>query len=115
MSDGAIDAAVEHVPQMRGAFSAAYFDASGGAISRVAASATAFAGREAAYGFHVLAGWMDAAEDESVMAWAGELHRAMTPHATGGVYVMPRLSLLRADREAHRRLLRAPCVASPAE
>jgi FAD/FMN-containing dehydrogenase len=87
MSDGAIDAAVEHVPQMRGAFSAAYFDASGGAISRVAASATAFAGREAAYGFHVLAGWMDAAEDESVMAWAGELHRAMTPHATGGVYV----------------------------
>lgn len=97
ISDGAIETVVELVPSMQGAFTAAYFEPLGGAVGRVNTSATAYAGRRAAYGFHCLAGWIDSAEDESVMAWASEFHSAMAAHSTGGVYVN-----LIADDEADR-------------
>jgi FAD/FMN-containing dehydrogenase len=97
LSDGAIATVVEYVPRMQGAFTAAYFDPMGGAIARVPASATAFAGRQAPYGFHILAGWSDASDDEPVMTWAAEFHQAMAAHATGGVYVN-----LLADDESDR-------------
>ena len=87
LSDAAIETVVAHVPGMRGAFTAAYFDPGGGAIGRVPASATAYAGRTVPYGFHCLAGWIDPAEDTAVMSWASDLHSAMAAHATGGVYV----------------------------
>jgi FAD/FMN-containing dehydrogenase len=79
MSDGVINTVVEYVPQMLGAFT--------GAIGRVAPSATPYGGREAAYGFHCLAGWVAPTEDEAVMTWASAFHEAMAAHATGGVYV----------------------------
>ena len=87
LSDGAIDVMVEYVPRMTGAFTAAYFDPVGGAAGRVDPTATAYAGRAANYGFHVIAGWQDAVEDDTVMDWANDFHRAMSSHATGGVYV----------------------------
>ncbi len=87
LSDGAIDVMVEFVPRMAGAFTAAYFDPVGGAAGRVDPTATAYAGREARYGFHIIAGWQDAVEDDTVMVWANDFHRAMSTHATGGVYV----------------------------
>jgi FAD/FMN-containing dehydrogenase len=87
LSDGAIDTMAAFVPRMRGALSAAYFDPAGGAMGRVAPAATPFGGRRSPYGFHIVAGWMDAEEDASVMGWAAEFHDAMAPHATGGVYV----------------------------
>jgi FAD/FMN-containing dehydrogenase len=87
LSDAAIDTATVHVPDMRGALSAAYFDPLGGAIGSVDSSATPFAGRTARYGFHVLGGWMDADDDGAVVRWARTFHDAMAPHATGGVYV----------------------------
>ena len=87
LTDATIDTVVKHVPEMRGAFTAAYFDPGGGAIARVDSSATAYAGRDVPYGFHILAGWPDATEDESVMGWTADFHAAMAPHATGGVYV----------------------------
>jgi FAD/FMN-containing dehydrogenase len=87
ITDGAIDTAVQFVPEMRGAFTACYFEPLGGAVGRVEVSATPYAGREAVAGFHCLAGWMDPSEDESVMTWASEVHDAMAAHATGGVYV----------------------------
>jgi len=87
MSDGVINTVVEYVPQMLGAFTAAYFEPLGGAIGRVAPSASPYGGREAAYGFHCLAGWVAPTEDEAVMTWASAFHEAMAAHATGGVYV----------------------------
>jgi FAD/FMN-containing dehydrogenase len=87
LSDAVIDTATTHVRNMQGAFTAAYFDPSGGAIGRVDPSATPFAGRTASYGFHVLGGWTDAADDETVMRWARTFHDAMAPQATGSVYV----------------------------
>jgi len=87
LSDGAIDTMVEFVPRMVGALTAAYFDPLGGAISRVDPTATPFAGRNAPYGFHCIAGWMDAAEGDAVLTWASAFSDAMAAHSTGGVYV----------------------------
>jgi hypothetical protein len=87
LSDGAIDVMVEYVPRMAGAFTAAYFDPGGGAVGRVEPSATAYAGRNARYGFHIIAGWQDAIEDDAVSTWANDFQSAMAAHATGGVYV----------------------------
>jgi len=87
LSDGVIDTMVQYVPQMVGAFTAAYFDPLGGAVGRVDTSATPYEGRATAFGFHCIAGWMDPTEDEVVIRWASEFHEAMGAHATGGVYV----------------------------
>lgn len=87
LSDAAIETATAHVQNMQGAFTAAYFDPSGGAIGRVASSATPFAGRTSSYGFHALGGWSDPADDETVMRWVRTFHDAMAPRAAGTVYV----------------------------
>jgi len=97
LTDGAIDTMVEFVPRMVGPLTAAYFDPLGGAVGRVDPSATPYAGRDTEFGFHIIAGWMDPADDDSVMAWTSEFHREMAAHATGGVYVN-----LIADDEADR-------------
>lgn len=87
LSDGSIDTMAAHAPEMKGPLTAAYLEPLGGAIGKVAPSATAFGGRSAGYSFHILAGWMEAADDVAVMASARRFHDAMAPHATGGVYV----------------------------
>lgn len=87
LSDGAIQTMVDYVPRMAGPMSVAYLDPLGGAIGRVGETATAYAGRDSSYGFHIIAGWLDPDEDESVIGWASEFQRAMTEHANGGVYV----------------------------
>jgi hypothetical protein len=97
LSDGAIDVMVDFVPRMAGALTAAYFDPMGGAVGRVPVNETPYAGRETKYGFHIIAGWMNANEDEAVMGWASRFHEAMAAHASGGVYVN-----LIADDESDR-------------
>ncbi len=87
LSDGAIDTMVDFVPRMRGALTAAYFDPLGGAIGRISPTDTAYSGRSASYGFHIIAGWMDASEDGAVIEWANDFATAMAPHASGSVYV----------------------------
>jgi FAD/FMN-containing dehydrogenase len=87
LPDTAIDTIAAHVADMQGAFTVAYLEPLGGAIGRVDPSATAFEGRKARYSVHVLAGWTDPADDDSVMNWARIFHGAMSAHATGGVYV----------------------------
>ncbi len=59
----------------------------GGAVARVGENETAFAQRNAPYLLNIAARWTDPAESDLHVAWARELHAAMTPFATGGVYV----------------------------
>jgi Berberine and berberine like len=59
----------------------------GGAVARVGRNATAFARRDAPYLLNIAARWQDPAETDLNVGWARELHEAMTPFATGGVYV----------------------------
>jgi len=87
LTDGVIDTMVEFVPRMAGALTAAYIDPVGRAAGRVPVNATAYAGRDVDYGFHVIAGWHDEVEDASVMGWANAFNDAMAANATGGVYV----------------------------
>ena len=97
LSDEAIDTVAAWVPEMEGSLTACYFEPSGRAVGRVASDATAFGERNAGVGFHVIAGWMDSGDDESVMAWASGLHEALADHALGSVYVN-----LLGDDEADR-------------
>jgi FAD/FMN-containing dehydrogenase len=87
LSDGAIEAITSHAPGLVGPFSVAYLEPLGGAAGRVDPAATAFAHRDAAYSFHILGGWMDAAQDDEVQSWVKEFYGAMAPYSTGGVYV----------------------------
>jgi FAD/FMN-containing dehydrogenase len=59
----------------------------GGAVARVDRDETAFTRRDAPYLLNIAARWQDPVESELHIAWARELHEAMTPFATGGVYV----------------------------
>lgn len=87
LSDEVIDTFLSQIGSMPGEFTMAYIGAGGGAIARVDPAATAFPHRDAPYGYHVLAGWMDPAQDAEVTEWVARFQQAMTPHATGGVYV----------------------------
>jgi FAD/FMN-containing dehydrogenase len=87
LSDDAIAAVVGRVDPLPGPYSNVFFEPMRGAISRVEASATAFPHRQATFGFGISSGWEDPAGDEAAIAWTRSLHEAMTPFASGGVYV----------------------------
>ena len=87
ISDDVIATLMEHLPDMTGEFTSAYLGGLGGAIARVDPAATAFPHRAAAFSFHIMAGWTEPEMDEQVTGWTRRLHDALTPHATGGVYV----------------------------
>jgi len=95
LSDEAIATALHFGKRLPGALTLVYFEPMGGAIARVSPRATAFPHRNAAHSFHILAGWMDAGEDETIMAWTRKFHAEMARHSTGGVYV----NLLSEDEE----------------
>ena len=56
-------------------------------INRIAVDATAYTSRDARYIVNIHGRWTDAADDAKCIGWSRELFSAMTPFATGGVYV----------------------------
>jgi FAD/FMN-containing dehydrogenase len=87
LTDGAIDTLVGGLEPFPGEFTLVYLGPGGGATSRVAPDATAFPHRDAPFGMHIWPGWVDPSSDDAIMGWARQLHEAMTPYGTGGVYV----------------------------
>jgi len=85
--DAAIDALLERFPAAPSPRSLFVFQQVGGAIARVAADATAYANRDAAYDAFPVSIWTDPAHDEANVAWATETYEAMRPFGTRGVYV----------------------------
>jgi FAD/FMN-containing dehydrogenase len=59
----------------------------GGALSRVAAEATAYGRRDAPYLVTAEATWTDSAQNEKNIHWARELVAAMKPFSRGGLYL----------------------------
>jgi FAD/FMN-containing dehydrogenase len=59
----------------------------GGAVARVPAAATAFGDRSAPFLLNIIASTFTADGYDSAVAWAQELHTAMTPSLTGGSYI----------------------------
>lgn len=118
LSDGLIDAIIGSTEPLAGPFTMIGIEPLGGAISRVDASATAFAHRNAAFNVSAWAGWTDAAEDEDHMAWARAFHAATAPHSAAGVYVnyLDRDDAHRASAafgENHLRLKRVKATYDP--
>jgi hypothetical protein len=59
----------------------------GAAVNRVAASDTAYPHRDVEFVINVHTRWREPAQDAACIGWARGLFDALTPHATGGVYV----------------------------
>ena len=58
----------------------------GGAMNERPVDATAYPHRNFEFTMVLHTQWTDPVQDEECIAWAREMHEAMAPHATGGVY-----------------------------
>ncbi len=87
LTDGAIDVLLEHARKLPSPECEIAFAQLGGAINRVPAGATAYPHRDINYVVNIHTRWGNAADDKACIAWARGLFDALTPHATGGVYV----------------------------
>jgi len=67
-----------------------------GAANRVAADATAYAGRDTRLVVNVHARWEDAGADAACISWARAFYAASQPFASGGAYV----NFMTADESA---------------
>jgi FAD/FMN-containing dehydrogenase len=110
LGDGAIQVMQEFVGRFPSPDCEVFVGNLGGAVSRVPSQATAYPHRDVQFVMNVHTRWTDAAKDAECIAWARKLFDAMTPHATGGVYVnfMPEDEAQRVGQGAyganHRRL-----------
>jgi FAD/FMN-containing dehydrogenase len=83
--DAAVDTVVEYANHSQSALSVIVIEYYGGAVSRVAADATAFAHREANFNILILGQWKDAAEDGLHVQWARDYWQAITPWTSSAV------------------------------
>ena len=97
LTDEAVDTIIEHMPGMVGAFTVAYLDCWGGAVTRVDRAATAFPHRDAACAIHLMPGWTGPEQDDEVTTWTEAFHAAMAPFSSGAVYIN-----LLGEGEEHR-------------
>jgi FAD/FMN-containing dehydrogenase len=87
ITDGMIETFVEYAESIPTPLSEIAVAQLGGAINDVAVDATAYPHRDAAFLMNLHTRWEDPDRDDECIAWTRELYDAMTPHATGGVYV----------------------------
>jgi FAD/FMN-containing dehydrogenase len=87
LGDDAIDTLIEQALLAPSPFSAILIDQIHGASIRVAPADTAFAHRNARFGFVMLSMWTDPKADEENISWTRGLFEAMRPFTTGGIYV----------------------------
>ena len=87
LDDGLIEVFIDHARHIPDPQTEIAFVQLGGAVSRVAHTATAYTHRDAQFVVNVHGRWGDPARDAACIGWARELFKAATPFATGGVYV----------------------------
>ena len=87
MSDGFIDAALEHFSRAPFPMDGLHIHQMGGAVARVPDEATAFGGRDAKFAFNVIATSPDPSINDAQVAWARQMAAALDEFGTGGVYV----------------------------
>ncbi|WP_233859750.1 FAD-binding oxidoreductase [Paraburkholderia sp. HD33-4] len=86
IDDGAIDAILGAYERSPSLSSLLVFQHVGGAIARVAGSATAYQHRDASFDCFPVAIWDEAAEDAINVEWARGIWEALRPYSCGGVY-----------------------------
>ena len=87
LGNAAIDHMIASAAQLPGGECEIFVAHLGGAMARVAATATPFGGRDASYIMNVHGRWSDPGDDAKVRGWAREVFQGAAPHATGGGYV----------------------------
>lgn len=87
ISDEAIDAHLDHAAHAPSVESGIFFYPVDGACHPVAADATAFTPRDAAFAVGIHGSWRDAADDERNVRWVRECDEAVWPFACAGEYV----------------------------
>jgi FAD/FMN-containing dehydrogenase len=87
ISDDLIEVLLSHFLRVPSKHTVVAFQQMGGMVSRVAATATAFAHREAHYDFFIDSGWIDPRENGSNITWTRALWEAVRPYTLAGVYV----------------------------
>lgn len=86
IDDGAIDAVLGAYERSPSLSSLLVFQHVGGAIARVAGSATAYPHRDASFDCFPVAIWDEAAEDAVNVQWAHSIWEALRPYSCAGVY-----------------------------
>jgi FAD/FMN-containing dehydrogenase len=87
LTDDAIDVIVERAWHKTSASSFSILFHLGGAIAEQSEESSAARGRDAAHALNINAAWPDGGPTHPDVAWCREYFAAMTPNATGGVYV----------------------------
>lgn len=85
--DAAIEAHLRHAAEVPGPESGCHFFPLDGACHRVAADATAFAYRDAAFATIIAGAWKDPADNEANIAWVRRYYDALRPYSEEGGYV----------------------------
>lgn len=95
LNDRLFDTVIEYVKKLPSPQCEIFFGAIGGATTRPAPDAAAYAHRDTLFVMNVHGRWEDPADDERCIRWARDYFKASAPFASGGVYV----NFLTADEE----------------
>ncbi len=87
LSDGALDAIIEHAGKLPSPHTEIAMALIGSQTTRVKPDAMAYPHRATKFVMNVHGRWETAAEDEKCIAWARSLFNATAPFASSGVYV----------------------------
>ncbi len=87
LQDGLLDAVIAAVGTLPSPQCEIFFGALGGATSRPAPDATAYAHRDAQFVMNVHGRWESPADDTHCIRWARDFFQAAAPFASSGVYV----------------------------
>jgi FAD/FMN-containing dehydrogenase len=87
LTDGAIQAHIEHGPKIPVVNSTMHIYPINGACHRVTADATAFAYRDASFATVIAGMWPDPSDNEKNTEWVKGYYRALEPHSEAGGYV----------------------------
>jgi FAD/FMN-containing dehydrogenase len=87
LTDGAIEAHLEHGPEVPTMNSTMHLYSINGAVSRVAPDATAFSYRDATFASIIAGAWPDPADNEANVKWVRDYSDATAPQSEEGGYI----------------------------
>lgn len=95
LKDELLDIVIEYMKRLPAPQCEVFFGALGGATTRPASNATAYAHRDTKFVMNVHGRWEEPDEDDRCINWARDLFNATAPFASAGVYV----NFLTSDEE----------------
>jgi FAD/FMN-containing dehydrogenase len=87
LTDGAIEAHLEHGPKVPVVNSTMHIYPINGACNRVSSDATAFAYRNAKFATVIAGMWPEPADNDKNIKWVTDYYKALAPHSEAGGYV----------------------------